>query len=239
MNIGLYSLGIVDNLLLIHNHSECISMVYDIKRYHLIFPIGAPSSLPLLTTKDSQISKNKQEKKKGLPSPNRAKNKTTDNINNIQTKLVFSQAILTKNLNNEGNNVAEVENESIIIGRGKNLNESIDPNYFEKMQKFHDTSENFSNKLLLKTDFDKSARPKSEMHSNVGSKENLSETHKKSKSNDNLNQLLNKKMSDDQMMENLEKINEVSQDLSEKKQGFFFIYLFIMYTVYILIRGKY
>lgn len=228
MRIGLYSLGIVDNLLLIHNHSECISMVYDIKRYHLIFPIGAPSSLPLLTTKDSQTSKNKQEKKKGSPSPNRAKNKTTDNIN-VEAKLVFSQAILAKNqevLNDEcennSNNFVEIENESIIIDRGKKLNESIDPNYFEKMQKIHDESEHFSNKLLLKSDFEKAARPKSEMHSNVGSKENLnlSETHKKSKSNDNLNQLLNKKLSDDQMMENLEKINEVSQDLNEK-QGLF------------------
>jgi hypothetical protein len=44
---------IVDNLLVIHNHSDVISMIYDIKRYHIYFPIGCPSPMPVLKEKDT------------------------------------------------------------------------------------------------------------------------------------------------------------------------------------------
>ena len=50
---------IVDNLLVIHNHSDVISMIYDIKRYHIYFPIGCPSPMPVLKEKETL------QKKKG------------------------------------------------------------------------------------------------------------------------------------------------------------------------------
>ncbi|KRW99145.1 hypothetical protein PPERSA_07388 [Pseudocohnilembus persalinus] len=42
---GLISISVVDNLLMLHSHNEYMSMIYDIKRYNPIVPLGAPQPL--------------------------------------------------------------------------------------------------------------------------------------------------------------------------------------------------
>ena len=176
--LGIYSLGAVDNLLLIHNHSECISMVYDIKRYHIIFPIGAPTSLPLMIQKLPDSPSSKQENKKVLP-PNRIIiNKTTDDLDDgIHRKIDFSKTIFSKNQEEELKKpenleindrktdqiderftVNDLQQESMmILDDRQKLTASLDPNYMEKLMKNQEDNENDRNSnAALKNIFDRS-----------------------------------------------------------------------------------
>lgn len=221
---GVYSLGILDNLLLIHNHSECISIVYDIKRYHLIFPIGPPSSLPLLKGKNESgenfhvIGK---EIKKDIA---RSKVKTAYNaehevefVSNIsKTATHLPDAILESDLNQLKMN--ETEADSIVVHKVQKLSESVDPTYFQRMQELHD--ENSLN-INLKKVFDKSPlRPKSEMPSSHGSKEDLNEITQKYKSDDELNELDKKKESED-VLTCEKNMGEYVEDNEERKENNF------------------
>ena len=40
--LGTYGFSTFNNLIIIHNYSINMSMIYDIKRYHVMNPIGYP-----------------------------------------------------------------------------------------------------------------------------------------------------------------------------------------------------
>lgn len=70
-------------------------MVYDIKRYHIIFPIGAPTSLPLLIPLIENSLQSKEKKKKQL-SPVRSKTAMFGSFDAIHGKIDFSKTIFSK-----------------------------------------------------------------------------------------------------------------------------------------------
>ena len=86
-------------------------MVYDIKRYHTIFPIGAPTSLPLLLPKseENQQLSNQNAKK---ASPYRQKNKTASGSEEegIHARIDLSKTIFKRNEEKKEEETLEKEN---------------------------------------------------------------------------------------------------------------------------------
>lgn len=151
-------------------------MVYDIKRYHLIFPIGAPTSLPLMTPKAQESNLSESENKK-CNSPNSIKEQPKKlNLNFSKTVCATSHEFMSS----LKNDIDSYQQESIIINKCEKLDVSIDPNYMEKINRFtkSDYDTNLDSKSTLKSIFSKSILRTQDNNEDQIFK-NISETEKK------------------------------------------------------------